>query len=314
MPQPPRSEPPRFSIVTPCLNRAATIEAAIRSVVDQAHPSVEHIIIDGGSTDGTLAILARYPHLRVISGPDRNLYDAINKGIRLARGDWVGLLNSDDLYTPNAFAIAEAALAEPGIEMVIGGADIFREEAGAEVLLGRFQGEAATGLSEANAMSNMTVVNACFFARALLDRVGLFDDRFPLVADRDVWMRLVLARPRHRVLPAILYRYRSHAGSLTFAATDLRDRLSHHLLLLAAAKLEETRAVPRDHAAYRRWHAWAAGYRCLQQIRLRQLRAAGGTAWQAFGRDGAWPFRFAIRLLQHYRQRDIRRGHPTGPD
>ncbi len=303
---------PRFSIVTPCLNRAATIEAAIRSVVDQANPAVEHIIIDGGSTDGTLAILARYPHLRVISEPDRNLYDAMNKGIRQARGAWIGLLNSDDLYTASAFATAAAALAEPGIEMVVGGAEIFREEAGVEVLLGRFQGEAATGLSEANAMSNMTVVNACFFGRGLLDRVGPFDDRFPLVADRDFWMRLVLARPRHRVLPAILYRYRSHAGSLTFAATDLRDRLSHHLLMLAQARLDETRAEPAAHAAYRRWHAWAAGYRGLQQLRLRQFHASGVTLRLAFARDGGWPFRFAIRLLHHYRQRAIRRGQLAG--
>jgi hypothetical protein len=71
---------PFFSIVTPCLNRAATIGAAVESVLAQAHPACEHIIIDGGSTDGTLDVLARYPHLIVHTGPDRNLYDAYNKG------------------------------------------------------------------------------------------------------------------------------------------------------------------------------------------------------------------------------------------
>ena len=78
---------PRLSIVTPCLNRAATIGAAIDSVLEQRHPSFEHIIIDGGSTDGTAEVLARYPHLTVIREKDRNLYDAINKGLRAVRGD-----------------------------------------------------------------------------------------------------------------------------------------------------------------------------------------------------------------------------------
>ena len=79
--------PPRLSIVTPCLNRAATIGAAIDSVLAQGEPGVQHIVVDGGSTDGTAEILARYPHLTVIREKDRNLYDAINKGLRAARGD-----------------------------------------------------------------------------------------------------------------------------------------------------------------------------------------------------------------------------------
>ncbi|WP_198373803.1 glycosyltransferase family 2 protein, partial [Roseomonas rosulenta] len=256
---------PRFSIVTPCLNRAATIGAAIQSVLAQRHPSFEHIIVDGGSTDGTAEVLARFPHLVVVREPDRNLYDALNKGLRRVRGELVGLLNSDDLYAPGAFAAAEAALADPALDLVIGAAEFFATEDGRDITLRRLAGEAAVGLSEANAIGNVTTMNAAIYRRALFDRVGFFDDRFPLAADKDFWLRLVLAAPRHRVIPDTIIRYRSHAGSLTFAAGDLRDKLSRHLLDLARVRLAESPPGSPARAAYRRWHAWAAGYRAALQ-------------------------------------------------
>ena len=114
---------PFFSIVTPCLNRAGIVESAVESALAQNYPAFEHIVIDGGSTDGTLEVLARYAHLHVISEPDRNLYDAINKGLRLARGEVVGLLNSDDRYASGAFAAAAEIFADPAVELVIGGAE-----------------------------------------------------------------------------------------------------------------------------------------------------------------------------------------------
>ena len=87
----------RLSIITPTLNRAHFLEEAIESVRAQDFPDCEHLIVDGGSTDGTLEMLARHPHLRVVSEPDRGLYDALNKGLRLGSGEIVGLLNSDDI-------------------------------------------------------------------------------------------------------------------------------------------------------------------------------------------------------------------------
>ena len=182
---------PRLSIVTPCLNRAGTIGAAIDSVLAQGHPSAEHIIVDGGSTDGTAEVLARYPHLVVIREKDRNLYDAINKGLRAARGEAIGLLNSDDLYAPGAFTAAEAALADPAVEMVLGAAEFFTEAGGREVLQQRLSGD-ANGLTETNVIGGITTMNAAFYRRGLIERLGPFDDRFPLSADKDFWLRLVL--------------------------------------------------------------------------------------------------------------------------
>lgn len=299
---------PLFSIVTPCLNRVGSIERAIQSVLAQGFAGFEHIVIDGGSTDGTRDVLARYPHLRVVSEKDRNLYDAINKGMRLARGEAIGLLNSDDVYAPGAFAAATPLLADPMIEMVIGGAEIFALTEGGETVLRRFTGLRATGLLEANAIGNVTLVNCCFWRRSLLDRIGLFDDRFPLAADKDFWMRLVLAAPSHRLIPRVLYRYLSHDGSLTFSGGDLRDKLSGHLLALARTRLAECRPGTAECAAYRRWHAWAVGYRAVQDLSHGRIRGGLRTMADGWALDVAWPLRFLGRLPVHWRDRGVRRG------
>jgi glycosyltransferase involved in cell wall biosynthesis len=301
----------RISIVTPCLNRAGSIARAIESVLTQCHPAFEHIVVDGGSTDGTLEILARYSHLHVISEPDRNLYDAINKGLRLARGDIVGLLNSDDVYAPGAFAAAADIMADHAVEMAIGGAEIFSVRNGRETVTRRYVGARATGISEANAIGNVTLINACFWRRDLQDRIGLFDDRFPLAADKDFWMRLVLDRPAHRLRDQVFYRYQSHDGSLTFSDNDLRDRLSVHLLTLARTRLAECQPGTPAHAAYRRWHAWAVGYRVSQHVAHGRMREALRTAREGLALDLAWSPRFLARLPGHWRDRAIRRGAPS---
>ena len=89
------------SIITACFNSEDTIADAIASVASQTYPRIEHIIIDGGSTDGTLDIIDGYKDniARVVSEPDDGIYDALNKGIRLARGDVIGFLHSDDMYS-----------------------------------------------------------------------------------------------------------------------------------------------------------------------------------------------------------------------
>ncbi len=105
--------PLKLSVVTVSLNQAAYIEANIRSVLAQAYPGVEHIVVDGGSTDGTLDILKRYPHLRWISEPDTGQSNALNKGIAMATGEIVGWLNSDDTYEPGAFAARGGSVRRP---------------------------------------------------------------------------------------------------------------------------------------------------------------------------------------------------------
>ena len=127
---PPLSEETLVSIVTPTLNRADSIGDVLASVAAQTHGSIEHIIVDGGSTDGTVEVVerfsrtARYP-IRWISEPDTGMYDAINKGLRMARGDVVAYLNSDDLYFPWSVETAVRTLQE-GCDFVFGDVAISR--------------------------------------------------------------------------------------------------------------------------------------------------------------------------------------------
>jgi glycosyltransferase involved in cell wall biosynthesis len=99
----------RFSVVLPTLNRKEMLVSAIASVHAQDWPEVEIIVVDGGSTVGTVEYVSAVPGFCLLKGPDRGTYDAFNKGISRATGDVIGILNSDDAYEPGSFAAAAQA-------------------------------------------------------------------------------------------------------------------------------------------------------------------------------------------------------------
>ena len=110
----------KISIITPTFNNKGTVADTIESVSAQTHRDIEHIIIDGGSSDGTLEIIEKHEKriAKIVSEPDEGLYDAINKGIKLASGDVIGILNSDDFYADNKVVETVAG------EMQMTGADV----------------------------------------------------------------------------------------------------------------------------------------------------------------------------------------------
>jgi glycosyltransferase involved in cell wall biosynthesis len=112
---------PVITVVTPSFNAAATIAETLRSVREQDYPDIEHVVVDGGSTDGTVAILEEAQGVRYVSEPDRGLSHAMNKGVAMARGAVVGWLNADDVYLPGALrAVGAAFVARPEAEWATG--------------------------------------------------------------------------------------------------------------------------------------------------------------------------------------------------
>lgn len=185
----------KISVVTPSLNQGAFIERTLRSVEDQEGEfDVEHLVFDGGSTDGTLEILARHAgRIRLVVEPDTGQANAINKGLRAATGDVVTWLNSDDLLLPGALArVARAFSERPGLVWLHGRCEIVDEEdrplrrwlsAYKDYRCRRYTRPA---LQLENFISQMTV----FWRRGALEQVGYLDESLRYAFDYDLWLRL----------------------------------------------------------------------------------------------------------------------------
>lgn len=178
---------PLVSIITPSFNKGPYIEETIQSIRNQGYTNTEHIIIDGGSTDETLAILKKY-HGQVtwISEPDRGQSDAINKGWKIARGEIIAYLNADDTYTVDAVATAVTYLTEhPDIGIVYGDG-ILTDETG-KVLCSYHAGEFS--MRELIYCRDNILQPAVFIRKAVYDRIGGIDEDLHLAMDLDYWIR-----------------------------------------------------------------------------------------------------------------------------
>jgi GT2 family glycosyltransferase len=214
---------PSITIVTPCLNGAATLPGALESVRSMAYDGeVEHVVVDGGSTDGTLEILAAAPGVRYLSEPDRGLSDAVNKGIRLARGEIFGWLNADDVYLPGALdAVGKAFASDPGALWATGPCLIMDED-GNEIR------KAVTAYKSfflrhysysLHLVQNFVSCPSTFVRRSAFDRVGLLDERFRYSMDYDLWLRLGrLSSPM--IVDKTLAGFRMAPGSLSMSGFE----------------------------------------------------------------------------------------------
>ena len=163
-----------ISIITPSLNQAKYIENAIHSILRQNYSAVEHIVVDGGSTDGSLDILTRYPQIRVVSEPDRGMYDALNKGLRLARGEIVGFLNADDLYADHVFQTVVEYFHDKTLDVLSGKAQIFEEKDCSLKVVVELSPSPPDKLVE-TALTGSTIFNAWFYRKSIIQRAGGFD-------------------------------------------------------------------------------------------------------------------------------------------
>lgn len=298
---------PRLSVVTATLNRRDLTERAIRSVVSQGLEGIEHIVVDGGSTDGTREMLAGYPHLQVIAEPDRNLYEAWNKGIARATGDLVIILNSDDDIPAGAFAAArQAFISNPDAEMISGIVEIASVLPDGSRSCRVIDAPEILSLREQDVRSGLPLINGRYLVRSLLARVGTFDERYPTVADQDWLMRALLAGARRISISHPLYRYLAHDGSLTLRP-EARRTLAEESLLAASAGLAAARD-PAARRAYRHWHAWASFYAAGLALREGRAGEALSVSGTAFAADPLWLARLPGQILRHWQERHLRRG------
>ena len=292
-----------ITLVTPTLDAATYLAEALASVREQRGAEVEHIVVDGGSTDGTLEILRAEPNLRVVSEPDAGLYDAINKGLAMATGDLVGFLNADDLLARGALAaVARAYVACPRVAMVSGGAEVFETTAAGTATLVRVNDRRAKLLRERDIIHGAPIFNARFYTRELIERAGPLDTRWRRCADAEWLMRVLDRAPRRAVIEPVVYRSRAHPGSLTFRG-GLEIDLTEERRDLCLARLAETAGDRSLHARYRRWHSWNATYLTWRYARARRFGDAARQLAQGLRVDPLLPVVVPVQVAQHLRMR-----------
>lgn len=181
---------PKFSIITVTYNAGATLEDTIQSVITQTYRNLEYIIIDGGSKDRTLEIIEQYrPHIhKVVCEPDKGLYDAMNKGIKQATGDYICFLNAgDELHEDDTLLLIVHSITESTLPDVLYGETAIVDEEGHFVRMRRLS--APEHLTWKSFKSGMLVCHQAFFARR--DLAEPFDLRYRFSADFDWCIRIM---------------------------------------------------------------------------------------------------------------------------
>lgn len=212
------SDLPLVTIVTPSFNQARYIEATIQSVLGQDYPNIEYLIVDGGSSDGTVEIIKKYEG-RIswwVSEQDQGQTDAINKGFGRARGEILAWLNSDDTYEPGAVTQAVRYLMDhPEVGMVYGDCNFINEQGRA---IGKF-GAAQTDYRLLRRGYVHIPQQTMFFRAALWKQVGPLDPSFYFAMDYDLWTRLA-ARTLLKYVPQTWANFRLHTSGKTIASDD----------------------------------------------------------------------------------------------
>ena len=231
------------SVVTPCLNPGERLERCLASVAAQTYSRVEHVVVDGGSTDGTVERLRR-AGVRFVSEPDGGQTDALNRGFALASGDLLGWLNADDELTPRAIEHVVSALGrDPAAGFAYGDCDVRR--AGARVLLWRPPPRVDLAALD---LGDVLPQPGSFVRRDALDPVLPLDDSFQLAMDFELWLRLLEHGVRGVYVPETLAVFEVHGESKTGSVARAAFFAEEERALLARGRVRAA-ALARGRAA-----------------------------------------------------------------
>ena len=281
---------PAVSIVTPTLNCARTIGAAIDSVRRQTHDvAVEHIVVDGGSTDGTREIVSSRAGAVLVAGGEGNLYDALNKGIALARGRVIGLLNGDDAYRPGALAAALAAFSErPRAKIVCGRAEIADPHGQVTAV---HVPPAGARLDPLDLVRGVPIINARFFRREAFAEIGAFDIRYSVAADLDWLLRAAASGMEVSTIPQALYRYTQHPGSISMNGWISCTRIANDHMAIAEDRVGDGSRSHPTPPWLSELHAHGALLGLVAGLARGDWHAAWGCSARGMAFSGAWPLR-----------------------
>ena len=251
---------PKISIVTPCFNSVTTIAATIQSVLSQDYTNWEHIVVDGGSNDGTIAVLERYPRLIWVSEKDEGHYHAMNKGIARVTGDLVVILNADDCFRPGALRkVAEAFQKNPEWDALFGDV-VFVDGTGHEI----YRREEAIYDYKVLLYGVDYICHQTLFVRKpVYERLGGYRHKeFLNSADYEFKLRLGRTGCRVGHLPELLVDYRYHAQG---QSADLR---------IIRNMIQEAVVIRREHGNPGGWRGACLrivfkAKRQLQKLRIR---------------------------------------------
>lgn len=197
----------KVSIITAVRNETATIGCTLESVRTQDHPDIEHLVVDGASTDGTLEAVRASPArvAQVVSEPDRGIYDAFNKGLRLASGEIVGFLNSGDSYcSPSIISEVASEFTDESIDAVFGDLLIVDPRDQSRVL--RYYSSGGFR-PDRLAWGFMPAHPTLFLRRRVYEDIGGYDPTYQIAGDFELCLRVFLPQPiRYRYLPEALVR------------------------------------------------------------------------------------------------------------
>jgi glycosyltransferase involved in cell wall biosynthesis len=204
----------KISVITVCYNSETTLERALQSVAVQDWPSVEHIVIDGASTDGTTTILERFrPHLtHLVSEPDMGIYDAMNKGLDYASGDIICFLNADDQYG-SAQVLTQVAeqMVEHKLDALLGDVVFFHERDPGRIVR-RYRSDRFS--PSRLAWGWMPAHPALFMRREVVQHVGRFKTDYRIAGDFEFIVRAFHGQSlRYRHLPEVLVRMQTGGAS-----------------------------------------------------------------------------------------------------
>ncbi|NGM86010.1 glycosyltransferase [Parapusillimonas sp. SGNA-6] len=216
----------KVSIITVCYNSAETIRDTIESVLNQTYGDIEYIIIDGASTDGTLAIIGEYKNRidKIRSEPDRGLYDAMNKGIALATGDFVGILNSDDIFSTEFCIESVVAFLKANPQLDGCYADlVFVKRNNTEIVTRKYSSRI---FSPKRIRFGIMCPHPTFYARRQwFEQAGSFDTEFPVAADFELITRFIVRGARFGRLGLILVKMREGGVSTSGFISIIRQNL-----------------------------------------------------------------------------------------